>query len=74
MKPLANQCSALVRTAADANAIVTVCEAAAGSTAGLLWGEMVDVEVLDWHSIFGSAPRSAFEPLRLHQALAHVDD
>ena len=62
VKPLANQCSALVRTAADANAIVTVCEAAAGSTAGLLWGEMVDVEVLDWPSVFGSASRNAFEP------------
>jgi molybdopterin molybdotransferase len=73
VKPLANQCSALVRTAADANAIVTVCEAAGGSIAGLLWGEMVDVEVLDWHSIFGSASRNAFEPPRLHEALAHVN-
>jgi molybdopterin molybdotransferase len=74
VKPLANQCSALVRTAADANAIVTVCEAAGGSTTGLLWGEMVDVEVLDWHSIFGSTTRSAFEPPRLHEALADVND
>jgi len=74
VKPLANQCSALVRTAADANAIVTVCEAAGGSTAGLLWGEMVDVEVLDWHSIFGSTSRNAFEPPRLHEALAHDND
>src|SRR6202035_2535565 len=35
VKPLANQCSALVRTAADANAIVTVPETTGGSTAGL---------------------------------------
>jgi molybdopterin molybdotransferase len=72
VKPLANQCSALVRTAADANAIVTVCEAAGGSTASLLWGEMVDAEVLDWHSIFRSASRNAFEPPHVYEALAHV--
>jgi molybdopterin molybdotransferase len=54
VKPLANQCSALVRTAADANAIVTVRETAAGSPAGLRRGEMIDVEVFDWPSIFGS--------------------
>ena len=72
VKPLANQCSALVRTAADANAIVTVCEAAGSSAAGFLWGEMVDVEVLDWHSIFRSSSRNV-EPPRLHEALAHVN-
>jgi molybdopterin molybdotransferase len=54
VKPLANQCSALVRTAADANAVVTVRESAAGSAAELRRGEMIDVEVLDWPSIFGS--------------------
>jgi molybdopterin molybdotransferase len=50
-KPLANQCSALVRTAADANAIVTVRETAFGST-GLHRGETIEVEVFDWSSIF----------------------
>jgi molybdopterin molybdotransferase len=52
IKPLANQCSALVRTAADANALVTVRESAVGSTAGLRRGEMVNVEVFDWSSVF----------------------
>ncbi len=52
VKPLANQCSALVRTAADANALVTVRESAVGSTAGLRCGEMVNVEVFDWSSVF----------------------
>jgi molybdopterin molybdotransferase len=51
VKPLANQCSALVRTAADANAIITVRETAAGSTAGLRRGEMVDVEVFDFSNV-----------------------
>ena len=55
VKPLANQCSALVRTAADANAIVTVRETAGESTAGLRCGEMIDVEVFDWSSVFGSS-------------------
>jgi molybdopterin molybdotransferase len=55
VKPLANQCSALVRTAAEANAIVTVHETARDSTTGLRRGEMVDVEVFDWPSVFGSS-------------------
>jgi len=53
-KPLANQCSALVRTAADANAIVTVREIAFGST-GLHRGEIIEVEVFDWSSVFRSS-------------------
>jgi molybdopterin molybdotransferase len=55
VKPLANQCSALVRTAAEANAIVTVHESSSGSTVGLRRGEMVDVEVFDWPSVFESS-------------------
>jgi len=51
-KPLANQCSALVRTAADANAIVTVPEMTSGSSAGLCRGDLIEVEVFDWPSIF----------------------
>jgi molybdopterin molybdotransferase len=54
VKPLANQCAALVRTAADANAIVTVRETAAGSAAGPRRGEMIDVEVFDWPSLLAS--------------------
>jgi molybdopterin molybdotransferase len=53
VKPLANQCSALVRTAAFANAIVTVRETESGSTAGLRHDEMVDVELIDWPSAGG---------------------
>ena len=55
VKPLANQCSALVRTAADANAIVTVSETTGGLTVGLRRGEMVDAEVFDWPSVFESS-------------------
>ena len=47
VKPLANQCSALVRTAAFANAIVTVRETTSGSAEGLHNDEIVDVELLD---------------------------
>jgi len=50
-QPLANQCSALVRTAADANAIVTVRESAFIST-WLHRGEMIQVEVFDWSGVF----------------------
>jgi len=53
VKPLANQCSALVRTAADANAIVTVREMAGGPAAGLRRDEMIDVELLDWPNVCG---------------------
>jgi molybdopterin molybdotransferase len=55
VKPLANQCSALVRTAADANAIITVRETTSESTAGLRRGEMIDVEVFDWSSVFAAS-------------------
>jgi molybdopterin biosynthesis enzyme len=60
VQPLANQCSALVRAAADANAIVTVREAASGSKTGLHRGEMVDVEVFDWTSVFESSYQRRF--------------
>jgi molybdopterin molybdotransferase len=50
-KPLANQCSALVRTAGDANAIVTVRETAFGPT-GLHRGEIIEVEVFDLCNVF----------------------
>src|ERR1700737_1770649 len=55
VKPLANQCSALVRTAADGNAIVTVSETTGGLTAGRRRGEMVALEVFDWPSVFRSS-------------------
>jgi hypothetical protein len=44
-----------VRTAAEANAIVTVHETAGESTAGLRCGEMIEVEVFDWPTVFGSS-------------------
>ena len=52
--PIVNQCSALVRTAADANAIVTVQEKTGESTAVLRQNEIIDVEVIDWPSVFDS--------------------
>jgi len=52
VKPLANQCAALVRTAADANAIVTVPETRNGLAAGFRRGEMIEAEVFDWSSVF----------------------
>jgi molybdopterin molybdotransferase len=55
VRPLANQCSALVRTAADANAIITVRETTSESSAGLRRGEMIDVEVFDWSSVFAAS-------------------
>jgi molybdopterin molybdotransferase len=55
VKPLANQCSALVRTAADANAIVTVPEMKGELVSGFRRGEMIEVEVFDWPSVFGSS-------------------
>src|SRR5258706_6280089 len=54
-KPLANQCSALVRTAADANAIITVRETTRESGAGLCRGEMIDAEGFDLPSVFASS-------------------
>ena len=59
VRPLANQCSALVRTAADANAIVTVRETALGST-GLHRGDLIEVDVFDWPSIFRSSCEARF--------------
>jgi molybdopterin molybdotransferase len=52
VQPLANQCSALVRTAADANAMITVRETAVGSI-GLHRGDLIEAEVFDWSSVFG---------------------
>jgi molybdopterin molybdotransferase len=51
--PLANQCSALVRTAAFANAIITICETRSGSAGGLRHDEVVEVDLLDWSDIRG---------------------
>jgi molybdopterin molybdotransferase len=66
VKPLANQCSALMRTAADANAIVTVREKSSESAAGLRRHEMIDVEVLDWSSVF----ETTTSPLSPKQSLS----
>lgn len=53
--PLPNQCSALVRTPADANTIVTVRELTGDSAAGLRRNEIIEVEVFDWSSVFISS-------------------
>lgn len=46
--PLDNQCSALVRTAADSNAIIVVRETSSEGASRVNSGEFVDVEVLEW--------------------------
>lgn len=49
--PLANQCSVLVRTSADANALVVLPEGPASFDAG----DQVEVQVLDWDSVVGTS-------------------
>jgi molybdopterin molybdotransferase len=66
VKPLPNQCAALVRTTADANAIVTVLETTNGLAAGLHRGEMIEAEVLDWSNVF----RPSFEVHLAREAAA----
>jgi molybdopterin molybdotransferase len=46
--PLDNQCSALVRTAADSNAIIVVRETSSQGASRMDSGELVDVEVFEW--------------------------
>jgi molybdopterin molybdotransferase len=46
--PLQNQCSALVRTAADSNAIIVVPEIPSKTDSRIVAGEMVDVDIFDW--------------------------
>jgi molybdopterin molybdotransferase len=46
--PLANQCSALVRTAADSNSIIVVRETSSGGASRMNSGELVEVEVFEW--------------------------
>jgi hypothetical protein len=43
---LPNQCSALVRTASDANALLFVPK-----TGGLAPGDVAEIEILDWESV-----------------------
>ncbi|MBZ5659621.1 MAG: molybdopterin molybdotransferase MoeA [Acidobacteriia bacterium] len=53
--PLNNQCSALVRTAADANAIIVVRETSSGGVSRMNSGELVEVEVFEWpHGLAGA--------------------
>lgn len=46
--PLQNQCSALVRTAADSNAIIVVPETHSKTDSHMVAGDMVDVDIFDW--------------------------
>ena len=50
--PLPNQCSALVRTSADANALLFVPE----DRDELQAGEKVEIEVLNWQDVAGRSP------------------
>lgn len=56
--PLPNQCSSLVRTAADANAIITIREAPGDSIVKLQSGDRVDVEFFDAGNAFAPAPEA----------------
>jgi molybdopterin molybdotransferase len=67
VKPLANQCSALVRTAADANAIVTVHQRSSEFAAGLRRDEMIDVEVIDWPSVYEASTSLFREQSAFHE-------
>ncbi len=53
--PLPNQCSVLVRTSADANALILLPE----GPASFAPGDTVDVQVLDWDSTLDVAPKAA---------------
>ncbi len=53
--PLANQCSVLVRTSADANALILLPEGPASFDAG----DIVEVHVLDWESVAGATQETA---------------
>jgi molybdopterin molybdotransferase len=46
VEALPNQCSALVRTASDANALLFVPK-----TGGLATGDVAEIEILDWESV-----------------------
>jgi molybdopterin biosynthesis enzyme len=54
--PLANQCSSLVRTSADADALIVV-PPGAGT---LVSGDQVAVEVLDWTGVSFSGSSTAW--------------
>ncbi len=49
--PLPNQCSVLVRTAAESNALIVLPQAASFQA-----GETLEVQVLDWERVLGAAP------------------
>ncbi len=57
--PLANQCSALVRTSADANALIVLPEGPAKFDTG----DAVEVHVLDWELV-GAIAAATLAPLR----------
>ncbi|HEX2712113.1 MAG TPA: hypothetical protein VHM88_07810, partial [Candidatus Acidoferrales bacterium] len=52
--PLPNQCSVLVRTSADANALVILPEGPASFDTG----DTVDVQVLDWESVLAAPQKT----------------
>lgn len=58
-RPLANQCSSLVRTSTDANAIITVREAPGDSVVSLHPGDRVEVELFHLRDLFDSAAEAS---------------
>jgi molybdopterin biosynthesis enzyme len=71
VQAIANQCSALVRTAADANGIVTVREKPGKSSAAIHQGEIIEVEVIDWPSVFDSRSLQGSSKNSAHLSLPH---
>jgi molybdopterin molybdotransferase len=69
--PLENQCSALVRTAADSNAIIVVRETSIEEASRMNSGELVDVEVLEWPRALVVADDSIQEQMRFSPQDAH---
>jgi molybdopterin molybdotransferase len=55
VSPLPNQCSVLVRTSAEANALILLPE----GPASFETGDMVEVQVLDWDSALGAPQKAA---------------
>jgi molybdopterin molybdotransferase len=66
--PLPNQCSALVRTAADANAILTIREMPGDSIIRLASGDLVNAELFDGSDVFSSCKSADTLPAAEAQA------
>jgi len=66
--PLPNQCSVLVRTAAQSNALIVLPEAVSHDP-----GDTVEVQVLDWGRVAGVTKERGTAPREAHAVAAHGD-